>query len=111
MTELTTATNQMRALLHEPAIRSLPPGRIEQEHADWLQHRHHEQQLAQADWETRTYPRPSGRPIRPSAIRPQLTEAEASADDLTTDLPPQTSHLVSHVGRTPAGQLIARRPD
>ena len=59
--ELSTATNQMRALLLEPAIRSLPPGRIEQEHADWLQDRHHEQQLAQADWETGTYPRPNGR--------------------------------------------------
>ena len=70
--ELSTATNQMRALLHEPAIRSLPPGRVEQEHADWLQDRHHDQQLAQADWKTRTYPRPNGR--HPTPGYPSTTD-------------------------------------
>jgi hypothetical protein len=58
--QLTTATDQVRASLHEPAIRSLPPGRVEQEHADWLQHRRH---AGQAGWETFTHPLPSrGRP-------------------------------------------------
>ena len=63
-----TATNQMRALLHEPAIRSLPPGRIEQEHADWLQDRQHEQQLGSSRLGARSHPRPSGR-HRPLATR------------------------------------------
>ncbi len=58
--QLTTATDQVRACLHEPAIRSLPPGRIEQEHADWLQHRKHEQRLAQAGQEALTRSRPRG---------------------------------------------------
>jgi hypothetical protein len=56
---LATATDQVRARLHEPAIRTLPPGRIDQEHADWLQHRHHAQQAAQAGWETFNHPRTS----------------------------------------------------
>ncbi len=61
---LTTATDQVRALLHEPAIRSLPPGRIEQEHADWLQDREHAQQhAAKARRDRLNHPRPShGRP-------------------------------------------------
>ena len=59
---LTTATNQVR-VLHEPAIRSLPPGRVKQEHGAWLQQRRHEQQAAQAGWETVNHPRPGpGRP-------------------------------------------------
>jgi hypothetical protein len=58
-----TATDQVRARLHEPAIRSLTPGRIEQEHADWLQHRHRAQQAARAGSETFNHPRPNhGRP-------------------------------------------------
>ena len=56
---LSTATDQVRARLHEPAIRSLPPGRIDQERADWLQHRQHAQQAARAGWETFNHPRPS----------------------------------------------------
>ncbi len=36
---LDTASDQVRTRLHEPAIRSLPPGRIEQEHAAWAQDR------------------------------------------------------------------------
>ena len=36
---LDTARGQVRTRLHEPAIRSLPPGRIEQEHAAWAQSR------------------------------------------------------------------------
>ena len=56
---LANATDQVRARLHEPAIRSLPPGRIDQEHADWLQHRQHAQQAARASWETFNHPRPS----------------------------------------------------
>ena len=36
---LSAATGQVRVRLHEPAIRSLPPGRLEQEHTDWLQQR------------------------------------------------------------------------
>ena len=44
----------MNALLHEPALRSLPPGRVKQEHDDWLQDREHERQLAaQAHWKKR----------------------------------------------------------
>ena len=63
--QLTTANQQVRALLHEPAIRSLPPGRIEQEHAGWLQDRRDEQQEAQAIGEPLTHPRP-GRNWPPS---------------------------------------------
>jgi len=36
---LDTARDQVRTRLHEPAIRSLPPGRIEREHAAWAQNR------------------------------------------------------------------------
>jgi len=64
--QLTTATNQVRAHLHEPAIRSLPTGRVKQEHAAWLQQRRHEEQAAQAGLETVNSPRRSpsshGRP-------------------------------------------------
>ncbi len=45
--QLTTATAQVRTRLAEPAIRSLPPGRLEREHNHWLQDRRHEQQEAQ----------------------------------------------------------------
>jgi hypothetical protein len=57
--QLTTATDQVRARLLEPVIRSLPAGRVEQEHADWLQDRRNEQQEAQATWEHLTPSRPS----------------------------------------------------
>ena len=57
--QLTTATDQVRARLLEPAIRSLPAGRVEQEHTDWLQDRRDEQQEAQATWEHLTPSRPS----------------------------------------------------
>ncbi len=57
---VTTATHEMHALLHEPAIRSLPPGRIDQEHADWLQNRRAAQQLAaKAHRDRLNHPRPS----------------------------------------------------
>ena len=62
--QLTTATDQVRASLHEPAIRSLPPGRVEQEHADWLQHRRDG---------SNKQPKPAGRRLnrpRPSRGRP-----------------------------------------
>ncbi len=36
---LDTGKDQVRTRLHEPTIRSLPPGRIEQEHAAWAQNR------------------------------------------------------------------------
>ena len=56
---LTSATHQVHALLHEPTLRSLPPGRVKQEHDGWLQEREHERQLeAQAHWERRNHPRP-----------------------------------------------------
>ena len=61
--QLTTVADQVRFRLHEPAIRSLPLGRVEQEHADWLQHIRQAEQGAQAGWETTDGPRPSrGRP-------------------------------------------------
>ncbi len=46
--QLTTATAQVRTRLAEPAIRSLPRGRLDQEHDHWLQDRRDEQQEAQA---------------------------------------------------------------
>ena len=48
--ELHAASKQVRIRLHEPAIRTLPPGRIEQERADWLQQRRQVQQAAQERW-------------------------------------------------------------
>jgi len=61
--QLIIATKQVRTLLHEPAIRSLPPGRVEHEHADWVQQRQHAQRLAQTSQETVTNPRRNrGRP-------------------------------------------------
>ncbi len=36
---LDTARGQVRIRINEPAIRSLPPGRVEQEHAAWAQNR------------------------------------------------------------------------
>lgn len=54
--QVTIATNQVREALHEPAIRSLPPGRIEHEQADWLQQRRQAQRQAQAGWETLNSP-------------------------------------------------------
>jgi hypothetical protein len=35
--DLEAASNQVRVRLQEPAIRALPAGRVEQEHAEWLQ--------------------------------------------------------------------------
>jgi len=61
--QLTTATNQVHAILHEPAIRSLPLGRVEHEHADWLQQRQQAQRLAQASQETVNSRRIRGRPF------------------------------------------------
>ena len=62
--ELATATAQVHTLLREPALRSLPPGRVKHERDDWLQDRQAEQQLAaEAHWEERNNPRP--RPGRP----------------------------------------------
>ena len=61
---LATASNKVRARLHEPAIRSLPPGRVEQEHADWLQQRRHSQQAARARREALNSQGPSsGQPL------------------------------------------------
>lgn len=48
--ELHAASKQVRIRLHEPAIRTLAPGRIEQERADWLQQRRQSQQAAQQRW-------------------------------------------------------------
>ncbi len=64
--QLTTATGQVHALLHEPALRSLPPERVKHEHDHWLQDREHKRQLAaEAHWEERNNPRPSrSRPLR-----------------------------------------------
>jgi exodeoxyribonuclease V alpha subunit len=60
--QLSIATDRVRASLLEPAIRSLPRGRVEQENAGWLQDRR-EQQLVQSGWEERRSPGPSrGRP-------------------------------------------------
>ena len=42
--QLTTATGQVHALLHEPTLRSLPPARVKQEHDHWLQDREHKRQ-------------------------------------------------------------------
>ncbi|HZJ40578.1 MAG TPA: AAA family ATPase, partial [Demequina sp.] len=56
---LAAASSQVRARLHEPAIRTLPAGRVEQERADWLQQRHQAQQAARARWDTLNNPRPS----------------------------------------------------
>jgi exodeoxyribonuclease V alpha subunit len=66
---LGTASNQVRARVHEPAIRSLPSGRIEQEHADWLQQRRHAQQAARAPWEALNNPRPSSGQPDPGYLR------------------------------------------
>ncbi|CAN5255604.1 MobF family relaxase [soil metagenome] len=66
---LATASSKVRTLLHEPAIRSLPSGRIEQEHADWLQQRQQAQQAARARWEAFNTPRPSGGQRDPGYVR------------------------------------------
>ena len=71
---VTTATSKVHALLHEPAIRSLAPGRIEQEHAGWLQDREHERQVAAVE-DKRIHPQhrhvrpPYGYPGRPDRGR------------------------------------------
>lgn len=54
---LAAANNLVRTRLHEPAIRALPPGRVEQERADWLQHRRQAQQAARARWNALNNPR------------------------------------------------------
>ena len=73
---VTIATREVQSRLHEPAIRSLPPGRIEQEHASWLQDRHDKQQrAARATRERLDRPRhgdgrpPSGYPRPPDRAR------------------------------------------
>lgn len=45
--ELHAASKRVRIRLREPAIRTLAPGRIEQERADWLHQRRQSQQAAQ----------------------------------------------------------------
>lgn len=48
--ELHAASKRVRIRLREPAIRTLAPGRIEQERADWLHQRRQSQQAAQQRW-------------------------------------------------------------
>jgi predicted transcriptional regulator len=61
--QLASATCRVRASLLEPAIRSLPAGRVEQENAAWLQDRRDEQHLVRAGCEALHSPGPSrGRP-------------------------------------------------
>ncbi|MGH3472059.1 MAG: AAA family ATPase [Nocardioidaceae bacterium] len=48
--ELDVASKQVRARLHEPAIRTLLPGRIEQERGEWLQQRRRAQEAARERW-------------------------------------------------------------
>ena len=50
---LDTAHDQVRTRLHQPAIRSLPPGRIEQEHAAWAQSRADAAMAARAERQAR----------------------------------------------------------
>ena len=57
--QLTAATQLVNARLREPAIRSLPPGRLEQEHDTWLQEHRAEQHEVQATWEHLTRSRPT----------------------------------------------------
>ncbi len=110
--QLAAATDQVRARLHEPAIRSLPPGRLEQEHADWLQHQQHAEQALQAGWEkAEPSPRAAGaqRPRHPRAHPP---EAAASADDPPSpQIYPRSPRSRGETrGKATAGRLIARRP-
>jgi hypothetical protein len=66
---LATANNLVRTRLHEPAIRSLPAGRVEQERADWLQQRRHAQLAARARWGALNDPRPSSGHPAPGCVR------------------------------------------
>ena len=57
---LHAAREQVRLRLREPAVRTLPPGRIDEEHADWLGHRHEAKQArraAQERWQAQQAPR------------------------------------------------------
>jgi exodeoxyribonuclease V alpha subunit len=51
--ELHAASKQVRIRLHEPAIRTLAPGRIEQERAHWLHQRRQSRLAAQQRWKAR----------------------------------------------------------
>jgi len=51
--ELHAAERQVRIRLHEPAIRTLVPGRVEQERADWLHQRRQAHQARRAAQERR----------------------------------------------------------
>jgi exodeoxyribonuclease V alpha subunit len=64
-----TASKKVRTRLHEPAIRTLSAGRVEQERADWLQQRHQAQQAARARWDALDNPRPSNGHPDPGYMR------------------------------------------
>jgi len=66
---LAAASSQVRTRLHEPAIRTLPTGWVEQEHADWLQQRQQAQLAARARWDALNKPRPSSGHPDPSYLR------------------------------------------
>jgi exodeoxyribonuclease V alpha subunit len=66
---LAAASTNVRSLLHEPAIRTLSAGRVEQERADWLQQRQQAQHAARARWETLNNPRPSSGHPDPGYMR------------------------------------------
>jgi pantothenate kinase-related protein Tda10 len=50
---LNAATDRVRVRLHEPAVRSLPPGRIQQEHALWAKGRVDADRAARAERQAR----------------------------------------------------------
>ena len=69
---LGAASSQVRTRLHEPAIRSLPTGRVEQERAGWLQQRkaaQQAQQAARARWDAVNNPRSSSHQPDPGYMR------------------------------------------
>jgi hypothetical protein len=66
---LAAASNEVRTRLHEPAIRTLPAARVEQERADWLQQGRRAQQEARARWDSLNTRRPSSGHPGPGYLR------------------------------------------
>ena len=104
------ATKQVRAHLREPAIRTLPPGRLDAERADWLQERRAAQQARREAFQRQQAQLTARRrEPDPATCGPTPDQAEESSSDMA----PQTRRgTAQQAGRGVLLDLAnRRRPD